>query len=145
MCQETLDICLDQVSHLCPGVDFSAITLKSRWDAKGRRVYVPQESDAVEESPQAEEVLPEQQPEATTQVSEPASGDLAGVIICLICAKSLALVSPQQCGACMLLFRPLRLLGRGLPNLHLASLGQHSFLLCQPFSALGLLLPTLDF
>ncbi|MED6126041.1 hypothetical protein PIB30_074546 [Stylosanthes scabra] len=30
MCQETLDICLDQVSHLCPGVDFSAITLKSR-------------------------------------------------------------------------------------------------------------------
>ncbi|MED6118433.1 hypothetical protein PIB30_002686 [Stylosanthes scabra] len=29
MCQETLDICLDQVSHLCPGVDFSVITLKS--------------------------------------------------------------------------------------------------------------------
>ncbi|MED6108661.1 hypothetical protein PIB30_026228 [Stylosanthes scabra] len=43
MCQETLDICLDQVSHLCPGVDFSAITLKSRWDPKGRRIFVPQE------------------------------------------------------------------------------------------------------
>ncbi|MED6112981.1 hypothetical protein PIB30_066806 [Stylosanthes scabra] len=26
MCQETLEIVLDQVSHLCPGVDFSAIT-----------------------------------------------------------------------------------------------------------------------
>ncbi|MED6216032.1 hypothetical protein PIB30_003677 [Stylosanthes scabra] len=45
MCQETLDICLDQVSHLCPGVDFSAITLKSRWDPKGRRIFVPRESD----------------------------------------------------------------------------------------------------
>ncbi|MED6155950.1 hypothetical protein PIB30_010298 [Stylosanthes scabra] len=45
MCQETLDICLDQVSHLCPGVDFSTITLKSRWDPKGRRIFVPQESD----------------------------------------------------------------------------------------------------
>ncbi|MED6200577.1 hypothetical protein PIB30_086565 [Stylosanthes scabra] len=49
MCQETLDICLDQVSHLCPGVDFSAITLKSRWDPKGRRIFVPQESDVEEE------------------------------------------------------------------------------------------------
>ncbi|MED6112665.1 hypothetical protein PIB30_063626 [Stylosanthes scabra] len=45
MCQETLDICLDQVSHLCPGVDFSAITLKSRWDPKSRRIFVPQELD----------------------------------------------------------------------------------------------------
>ncbi|MED6179717.1 hypothetical protein PIB30_003517 [Stylosanthes scabra] len=43
MCEETLDICLDQVSHLCPGVDFSAITLKSRWDPKGRRIFIPQE------------------------------------------------------------------------------------------------------
>ncbi|MED6194740.1 hypothetical protein PIB30_031380 [Stylosanthes scabra] len=45
MCQKTLDIGLDQVSHLCPGVDFSAITLKSRWDPKGRRIFVPRESD----------------------------------------------------------------------------------------------------
>ncbi|MED6138432.1 hypothetical protein PIB30_074181 [Stylosanthes scabra] len=72
MCQETLDICLDQVSHLCPGVDFSAIILKSRWDPKGRRVYVPQDSDVAEESPQADEVPPEQQPDATTQISQPA-------------------------------------------------------------------------
>ncbi|MED6160373.1 hypothetical protein PIB30_050883 [Stylosanthes scabra] len=59
VCQETLDICLDQVSHLCPGVDFSAITLKSRWDPKGRRIFVPQESDG-EEPPLVEEVVPEQ-------------------------------------------------------------------------------------
>ncbi|MED6163762.1 hypothetical protein PIB30_083168 [Stylosanthes scabra] len=45
MCQETLDICLDHVSHLCHGMDFSAITLKSRWDPKGRRIFVPQESE----------------------------------------------------------------------------------------------------
>ncbi|MED6134081.1 hypothetical protein PIB30_034200 [Stylosanthes scabra] len=78
MCQETLDICLDQVSHLCPGVDFSAITLKSRWDPKGRRIFVPQESVVKEERPQAEEVVPEQHPAITTQASQPAAGDVAG-------------------------------------------------------------------
>ncbi|MED6156151.1 hypothetical protein PIB30_011881 [Stylosanthes scabra] len=74
MCQETLDICLDQVSHLCPSVDFFAITLKSRWDPKSRRIYVPQESDVEEEPPRTEEVVPE----ATTQASQPAAGDVAG-------------------------------------------------------------------
>ncbi|MED6145293.1 hypothetical protein PIB30_023691 [Stylosanthes scabra] len=53
MCQETLDICLDQVYHLFPGVDFSAITLKSRWDPKGRRIFVPQESEVEGEFPSA--------------------------------------------------------------------------------------------
>ncbi|MED6179570.1 hypothetical protein PIB30_001862 [Stylosanthes scabra] len=79
MCQETLDICLDQVSHLCPGVDFSAITLKSRWDPKGRRIFVPQESDVEEELPHAEEVVAEQHPEPTVQASQSATGDMAGV------------------------------------------------------------------
>ncbi|MED6140102.1 hypothetical protein PIB30_089950 [Stylosanthes scabra] len=51
MCQETLDICLDQVPHLCPSVDFSAITLKSRWDPKGKRIFVPQESEVEGELP----------------------------------------------------------------------------------------------
>ncbi|MED6132343.1 hypothetical protein PIB30_018181 [Stylosanthes scabra] len=59
MCQETLDVCLDQVSHLCPGVDFSAISLKSRWDPKGRRIFVPQESEVDAEVPSGEEVVPE--------------------------------------------------------------------------------------
>ncbi|MED6107906.1 hypothetical protein PIB30_018554 [Stylosanthes scabra] len=79
MCQETLDICLDQVSHLCPGVDFSAITLKSRWDPKGRRIFVPQESDVEEELPPAEEIVPGQHPEPTVQASQSAAGDVAGV------------------------------------------------------------------
>ncbi|MED6194930.1 hypothetical protein PIB30_033151 [Stylosanthes scabra] len=79
MCQETLDICLDQFSHLCPGVDFSAITLKSRWDPKDRRIYVPQESDVEDEPPQDEVVVLEQRPEATTQDSQPTAGDVEGV------------------------------------------------------------------
>ncbi|MED6148058.1 hypothetical protein PIB30_049580 [Stylosanthes scabra] len=60
-------------------LDFSAITLKSRWDPKGSRIYVLQESDVEEEPPQAEVVVPEQRPETTTQASQPAAGDVAGV------------------------------------------------------------------
>ncbi|MED6179389.1 hypothetical protein PIB30_000502 [Stylosanthes scabra] len=78
MCQETLDICLDQVSHLCPGVDFSAITLKSRWDPKGRRIFVPQESEVEGELPFAEEVVLEWHPESTAQALQSAAGDTAG-------------------------------------------------------------------
>ncbi|MED6110679.1 hypothetical protein PIB30_045114 [Stylosanthes scabra] len=70
MCQETLEVCLDQVAHLCPGVDFSAITLKSRWDPKGRRIVVPEESDVGVEPLFAEKVVQEQGP--------PSTGDAAG-------------------------------------------------------------------
>ncbi|MED6119303.1 hypothetical protein PIB30_010545 [Stylosanthes scabra] len=63
MFQETLDICLDQVSHLCPG---------------GRRIFVPQESDEVEPSRVAK-VVPEQRPEPTVQASQSVAGDAAGV------------------------------------------------------------------
>ncbi|MED6112106.1 hypothetical protein PIB30_058711 [Stylosanthes scabra] len=65
MCQETLEIVLDQVSHLCPGVDFSAITLKTRWDPKGKRIHVPEEllGDGAEVAETLPEVVPEQQQE----------------------------------------------------------------------------------
>ncbi|MED6169377.1 hypothetical protein PIB30_020853 [Stylosanthes scabra] len=78
MCQETLDVCLDQVSHLCPGVDFSALTLKTRWDLKGRRIFVPPESEVGEEFPSAEAVVQEQGPPPAAQASQPAAGDAAG-------------------------------------------------------------------
>ncbi|MED6183867.1 hypothetical protein PIB30_041873 [Stylosanthes scabra] len=78
MCQETLDICLDQVSHLYPGVDFSATTLKSKWDPKGRRIFVPRESDEGEPS-RITEVVPEQPPEPTVQATPSAAGDAAEV------------------------------------------------------------------
>ncbi|MED6109175.1 hypothetical protein PIB30_031177 [Stylosanthes scabra] len=78
MCQETLDICLDQISHLCHSVDFFAITLKSRWDPKGRRIFVPQESEVEGELPSAEEIVPERDPVVTAQSSQPEAGDAAG-------------------------------------------------------------------
>ncbi|MED6120001.1 hypothetical protein PIB30_017024 [Stylosanthes scabra] len=77
MCQETLDICLDQVSHLCLGMDFSAMTLKSRWDPKGRRIFVPQESEVEGELPSAEEIAPEQDLVVAAQTSQPEAGDAA--------------------------------------------------------------------
>ncbi|MED6106093.1 hypothetical protein PIB30_001489 [Stylosanthes scabra] len=78
MCQETLDVCLDQVSHLCLGVDFSAITLKTRWDPKGRRIFVPPEPEVGEELPSAEEVVQEQGPQPAAQTSQPVAGDAGG-------------------------------------------------------------------
>ncbi|MED6218012.1 hypothetical protein PIB30_023099 [Stylosanthes scabra] len=62
-CQETLEIVLDQVSHLCPGVDFSATTLKTSWDLKGRRIHVPEEllDDDAKMAETLSEVVPEQQ------------------------------------------------------------------------------------
>ncbi|MED6144516.1 hypothetical protein PIB30_016363 [Stylosanthes scabra] len=70
MCQETLEVCLDQVAHLCPGVDFSAITLKSRWNPKGKRIVVPEGSDVGVEPSFAEKVVQEKGP--------PSTGDAAG-------------------------------------------------------------------
>ncbi|MED6131284.1 hypothetical protein PIB30_008323 [Stylosanthes scabra] len=75
MCQETLEIVLNQVSHLCPGVHFSAITLKTHWDPKGKRIHIPNEApngdvEAVEALP---EVTPEQQLEQ--QLEQEAVGD----------------------------------------------------------------------
>ncbi|MED6107600.1 hypothetical protein PIB30_015560 [Stylosanthes scabra] len=50
---------------------------ESRWDLKGRRIFVSQESDVEEELPHAEEVVPEQHPGA--MASQPAVGDAVGV------------------------------------------------------------------
>ncbi|MED6169289.1 hypothetical protein PIB30_020083 [Stylosanthes scabra] len=65
MCQETLEIVLDHVFHLCPGVDFSAITLKTHWDPKCKRIHVPEEllGDGAEVAETLPEVVPEQQQE----------------------------------------------------------------------------------
>ncbi|MED6207062.1 hypothetical protein PIB30_032410, partial [Stylosanthes scabra] len=73
ICQETLEIVLDQVSHLCPGVDFSAITLKTRWDPKGRRIHVPVEllGDDTEVAETLPEVVMEQQ-------QQPEQGNTSG-------------------------------------------------------------------
>ncbi|MED6125004.1 hypothetical protein PIB30_064388 [Stylosanthes scabra] len=41
MVQETFDILMDQVHHPNPAVDYSMITLDTRWDPKGKRIYKP--------------------------------------------------------------------------------------------------------
>ncbi|MED6137664.1 hypothetical protein PIB30_067041 [Stylosanthes scabra] len=73
MCQETLEIVLDQVSHLCPGVDFSAINLKTRWDPKGRRIYIPEK--LLDDGAEAEETLPEV---VVGQQQQPEQGNASG-------------------------------------------------------------------
>ncbi|MED6212139.1 hypothetical protein PIB30_080355 [Stylosanthes scabra] len=41
MVQETFEILMDQVRHLNPAIDYSMISLDTRWDPKARRIYNP--------------------------------------------------------------------------------------------------------
>ncbi|MED6205865.1 hypothetical protein PIB30_021657 [Stylosanthes scabra] len=76
MCQETLEVVLDQVSHLCPAVEFSAITLKTRWDLKGKRIYVPEELSG--DGAEVAETLPEVDPEQQQQEQGNTAADVRG-------------------------------------------------------------------
>ncbi|MED6158320.1 hypothetical protein PIB30_031738 [Stylosanthes scabra] len=74
--QEMLEVVLDQVSHLCPGVDFSSITLKTRWDPKGKRIYVPEELRG--DGAEVAETLPEVDPEQQQQEQGNTAADVSG-------------------------------------------------------------------
>ncbi|MED6214505.1 hypothetical protein PIB30_103663 [Stylosanthes scabra] len=67
MVQETFDILMDQVRHLHPAVDFSMITLDTRWDPKARRIYNPKAEAQEQAGPVAEE---QPDPEAGVRVEE---------------------------------------------------------------------------
>ncbi|MED6225557.1 hypothetical protein PIB30_094767 [Stylosanthes scabra] len=54
MVQETFDILMDQVRHLHPAIDFSVITLDTRWDPKARRIYNPKVEAQEQAGPEAE-------------------------------------------------------------------------------------------
>ncbi|MED6166386.1 hypothetical protein PIB30_108754, partial [Stylosanthes scabra] len=54
MVQETFDILMDQVRHLHPAIDFSMITLDTRWDPKARRIYDPKAEAQEQAGPEAE-------------------------------------------------------------------------------------------
>ncbi|MED6194538.1 hypothetical protein PIB30_029566 [Stylosanthes scabra] len=58
--------------------EWQTLGTESRWDPKGRRIFVPQESDVEGELPPAEEIVPKQHPEPTVQASQSAAGDMAG-------------------------------------------------------------------
>ncbi|MED6108150.1 hypothetical protein PIB30_020762 [Stylosanthes scabra] len=83
MCQETLETVLDQFSHLCPGVDFSAITLDTRWDPKSRRIVnrkkaSDEDLEMVDDPPHVDAVSQEQQPERPEQVQQSEPGSVVG-------------------------------------------------------------------
>ncbi|MED6216724.1 hypothetical protein PIB30_010471 [Stylosanthes scabra] len=75
MCQETLETVLDQVTHLSLRIDFSVITLDTRWDRKTRRIVdrkkaADEDLELVDDPPHADAVSLEQRPEESEQVQQ---------------------------------------------------------------------------
>ncbi|MED6200528.1 hypothetical protein PIB30_086009, partial [Stylosanthes scabra] len=60
MVQETFEILMDQVCHLNPAVDYSMITLDTRWDPKAKSIYNPK----AEAQDQPEPAMKQPEPEA---------------------------------------------------------------------------------
>ncbi|MED6152933.1 hypothetical protein PIB30_096727, partial [Stylosanthes scabra] len=57
MVQETFEILMDQVRHLNPAIDYSMISLDTRWDPKAKRIYNPKAEAQEQSEPVAEERL----------------------------------------------------------------------------------------
>ncbi|MED6176548.1 hypothetical protein PIB30_089337 [Stylosanthes scabra] len=57
MVQETFEILMDQVRHLNPAINYSMISLDTRWDPKARRIYNPKAEAQKHSKPVAEERL----------------------------------------------------------------------------------------
>ncbi|MED6197527.1 hypothetical protein PIB30_057263 [Stylosanthes scabra] len=55
MVQETFEILMDQVRYLHPAIDFSMISLDTRWDPKAKRIYNPKAEAQEQSEPVAEE------------------------------------------------------------------------------------------
>ncbi|MED6223706.1 hypothetical protein PIB30_076698 [Stylosanthes scabra] len=69
MVQETFEILMDQVCHLNPAIDYSMITLDTRWDPKAKRIYNPKA-----ESQERSEPVVEDQPEPVVEFQLGAGG-----------------------------------------------------------------------
>ncbi|MED6172811.1 hypothetical protein PIB30_053404 [Stylosanthes scabra] len=57
MVQETFEILMDQVFHLNPVIDYSMISLDTRWDPKAKRIYNPKAAAQEQSEPVVEERL----------------------------------------------------------------------------------------
>ncbi|MED6224821.1 hypothetical protein PIB30_087809 [Stylosanthes scabra] len=57
MVQETFEILMDQVRHLNPAIDYSMISLDTRWDPMAKRIYNPKAEAQEQSEPVAEERL----------------------------------------------------------------------------------------
>ncbi|MED6175209.1 hypothetical protein PIB30_076263 [Stylosanthes scabra] len=55
MVQETFEILMDQVRHLHPAIDFSMISLDTRWNPKAKMIYNPKVEAQEQSEPVAEE------------------------------------------------------------------------------------------
>ncbi|MED6139477.1 hypothetical protein PIB30_084235 [Stylosanthes scabra] len=66
MVQETFEILMDQVRHLNPAIDYSMITLDTRWDPKAKRIYNPK----AEAQDQPEPAVKQSELEAEEQRAE---------------------------------------------------------------------------
>ncbi|MED6146213.1 hypothetical protein PIB30_032479 [Stylosanthes scabra] len=78
MVQETFEILMDQVRHLNPAIDYSMISLDTRWDPKARRIYNPKAEAQEQSEPIAEEQLEtpaEDQPDPAVVVLPEAEGE----------------------------------------------------------------------
>ncbi|MED6136380.1 hypothetical protein PIB30_055580, partial [Stylosanthes scabra] len=73
MVQETFEILMDQVRHLHPAIDFSMISLDTRWDPKAKRIYNPK-AEAQEQS----EPVVEKQP--SPEAGVPAGGNAQEIV-----------------------------------------------------------------
>ncbi|MED6117000.1 hypothetical protein PIB30_105629 [Stylosanthes scabra] len=58
MVQETFKILMDQVRHLNPAIDYSMITLDTRWDPKAKKIYNPKAEDQGQPEPELEQPEP---------------------------------------------------------------------------------------
>ncbi|MED6153632.1 hypothetical protein PIB30_104045 [Stylosanthes scabra] len=63
MVQETFEILMDHVRYLNPAIDYSMITLDTRWDPKAKRIYNPK----AEAQGQPEPVVEQPEPVAEEQ------------------------------------------------------------------------------
>ncbi|MED6137766.1 hypothetical protein PIB30_068056 [Stylosanthes scabra] len=55
MVHETFEILMDQVRHLDPVIDYSMISLDTRWNPKAKRIYNPKAEAQEQSEPVAEE------------------------------------------------------------------------------------------
>ncbi|MED6141219.1 hypothetical protein PIB30_101086, partial [Stylosanthes scabra] len=66
MVKETFEILMDRVHHLNPAIDYSMITLDTRWDPKAKKIYNPK----AEAQDQPEPVVMQPEPVAEEQRAE---------------------------------------------------------------------------
>ncbi|MED6211668.1 hypothetical protein PIB30_075969 [Stylosanthes scabra] len=82
MVQETFEILMDQVRHLNHAIDYSMISLDTRWDSKAKKIYNPKAEAQGQSEPMAEEQL---DPTAGVPLGEGAREDapegLASVVV----------------------------------------------------------------